>query len=29
MFDGEVLEPDDLMKNSEIEDMDTIEVHIK
>jgi hypothetical protein len=29
MFDGETLEPNDVMKGSEIEDMDNIEVHIK
>jgi hypothetical protein len=29
MFDGERLEPTDVIADSEIEDMDVIEVHIK
>ncbi|OCL06548.1 hypothetical protein AOQ84DRAFT_440760 [Glonium stellatum] len=29
MFDGDRLDPEDTMENSEIEDMDSIEVHIK
>jgi hypothetical protein len=28
-FDGEVLDPQSTMADSEIEDMDSIEVHIK
>jgi Ubiquitin-2 like Rad60 SUMO-like len=29
MFDGDRLDPVDTMENSEIQDMDSIEVHIK
>ena len=29
MFDGDRLDPVDIMENSEIQDMDSIEVHIK
>jgi hypothetical protein len=29
MWDGDVLEPGDIMKDTEIEDMESIEVHIK
>lgn len=29
MWDGEALEPGDVIKDTEIEDMESIEVHIK